>query len=93
MSRRLLAVVLVLAPVVLVGVVVFTAPPPSARAAEVPGAALPLQEFVADNASGRAWNAYDQTANLNGPTFIGDPSAISDDHDGLVHVFGRAADT
>jgi hypothetical protein len=93
MSRRLLAVVLVLAPVVLVGMAVLGPPSPVASAAEVPGAALPLQEFVADHAGGRAWNAYDQTANLNGPTFIGDPSAISDDHDGLVHVFGRAADT
>jgi hypothetical protein len=92
MSRRLLVVVLALTPIVAVGIGVFGQVPSVARA-DVPGAALPLQEFVADHAGGRVWNAYDQTANLDGPTFIGDPSAITDASDGFVHVFGRAADT
>ena len=92
MMRRVVAAVLVVFPATLVGLVVLGAPP-AAKAGVVPGAALPLQEFVLDHAASRTWNAYDQTANLNGPTFIGNPQAISDPHDGLVHVFGRAADT
>jgi hypothetical protein len=92
MSRRLLVVVLALVPIVPLGIAVL-GQPSSIAAADVPGAALPLQEFVADQAGGRTWNAYDQTANLNGPTFIGDPDAITDARDGFVHVFGRAADT
>ncbi len=91
MRRRVLGAMLVVAPL-LTGVVLLGPSAPRAGA-DVPGAALPLQEFVLDHASGRTWNSYDQTANLNGPTFIGDPHAVSDPADGFVHVFGRAADT
>jgi len=84
--------VLAVVPAVFVGAAVVSAPQ-AAQAATVPGAALPLQEFVQDHQSGSSWTAYDQTADVNGPTIIGDPIALSDPGDGFVHVFGRAADT
>ncbi len=62
-----------------------------AGATTVPGAALPVQEFVSDNLFGRAWNAYNQTVGSGGPTLIG-RSAVLDDGN-LIHFYGRGANS
>ncbi len=50
-----------------------------------------LFEFISDHASGRVWNAYDQSANTSGPGMIGSPSGLVDPASGLVSVFERSA--
>ncbi len=61
---------------------------PAAAAAGNPSP-VPMQEFVADGAGGRLWNAYNQTVTAGGPNVLGDPSAVV--VGSAVHVFGQAA--
>jgi catechol 2,3-dioxygenase-like lactoylglutathione lyase family enzyme len=53
----------------------------------VPGPSGHLMEYIADNAGGHTFNAYDLTAAAGGGMPItGSPSALIDEH-GLVHVY------
>jgi hypothetical protein len=50
---------------------------------------MPLQEFANDDAGGRLWNSYDQTAIAEGPEITGRPSPLISGSS--VYVFVRAA--
>jgi hypothetical protein len=78
------AVPLVLGAVTLVG----PQAPAGAVAVGTTGA-MPLQEFANDDAGGRLWNSYDQTAIAEGPDITGRPSPLISGS--TVSVFVRAA--
>ena len=54
----------------------------------VPGSNGHLIEYLSDHANGHIWNAYDLTTAAGGGTPTGgDPSAVYDPGQGLVHVY------
>ena len=70
-----------------------TAPPSPMVGTAPPGSCTgsgPLDQFTADHAGGRVWNAYDLSSWAGGPAAAGCPSVVDDAGDGLLHVYVRS---